>query len=77
MAQFESEFRQSHAEEDRKFQRSSERWQRAFNGINSLSNAAYAACAVAGTVVTGGYGGVFAAAGGRIPQKNPSNPIGY
>lgn len=80
LSQFEFEFRQSHAEEDRKFQRSSERWQRAFNGINSLSNAAYAACAVAGTVVTGGYGGVFAAGGGRVPQKyqgKSPNTIGY
>lgn len=80
VAEFERDFRKEHAEEDRDFQRSSERWNRAFKGVEALSDAAFAACAVAGTVVTGGYGGVFAAGGGRVPQKyqgKPVNPIGF
>lgn len=51
-----------------------------FNGLSSM---AYSACAIAGTVVTGGYGGNFAAAGGQIPKGSPlrggqpTGKIGY
>ena len=81
MAQFESDFRKEHAEEDRDFARASERWNRLSNTLDSISNVAYAACAVAGTVVTGGYGGNFVAGGGKLPAKytgqGQGKPMGY
>lgn len=52
-----AKFENEHRLENWKFERSSQRWQRAVNTMNSLSNVAQAACAVAGTVVTGGLGG--------------------
>lgn len=77
-----ADFENAHREQIHRQSMRNQRWDNAFKLMKGVSSLAYAGCAVAGTVVTGGYGGSFAAAGGQIPKDSPlrgtsPNPIGF